>query len=132
MRREPLIIKLSHDVVEALALLPKDQSGLSFERAARALVTLAHHAAHGVAHADSWERVMLESAFGHDVALRSLLRKLAFQIGNDIHAARSLNIILDVLRCVDWRHAKRLVEAVAAFIPYATRTPKAATRARKP
>lgn len=70
MRREKMVVELSHHVVEALALLPREQSGLLFERAARALVALARHAAHGVAHAASWERVMLESAFGHDVELR--------------------------------------------------------------
>ena len=130
--RPKLIIELPDHVIKALALLPKDQSGPPFERAARALVTLARHAAHGVAHADSWERMMLESAFGHDVDLRSLLRKLAFQFGSNSHTARSLNIILDALRRVDRRRAKRLVEAVAAFIPYATRTPKDEKRARKP
>ena len=113
MGREHLRIELPHHVVEALALLPKDQSGLSSERATRALVTLARHAARGFANADSWERVMLE---------------LAFQFGSNIHAARSLSIILDVLRRIDRRHAKRLVEAIAAFIPYATRTPKVAKR----
>jgi hypothetical protein len=76
--------------------------------------------------------MMLESAFGHDVDLRSLLRKLAFQFGSNSHSARSLNIILDALRRVDRLHAKRLVEAIAAFVPYATRTPQDAKRARKP
>lgn len=59
---------------------------------------------------------------------RSLLREhgieLAARFGSNIHAARSLNIILDEMRKVDRRRAMRLVEAVGTFVFLATKAGK--------
>jgi hypothetical protein len=40
---------------------------------------------------------------------------------HNANAARSLNIILDVLRTVDRRRAMRLIEAVGAFVSVTTK-----------
>jgi len=65
-------------------------------------------------------------------AHRSLLRKhgveLAHKVVRNANAALALNVILDVLRKVDQRHAMRLIEALAAFVTFATTNAK---RARK-
>jgi hypothetical protein len=64
MRGQTIAVELSPEAFEALSLLDADQTGLPFERVARALDQLAQLAVIGVAQPSSWERVLLHWLFG--------------------------------------------------------------------